>query len=133
MDHYSANSFVDLTEKQWDLVEKIASNIYRPCCNNPTHFPDCNHGMAMLGLIELLVANNVAEEEIYDIALSVNSYWFPDAYLTIAKYMEQSGVQWSEVDAKKVLGEAYSSASGIGKIRAAVEPVKTGGGQGCGV
>ena len=33
------------------MENKIAKGIYRPCCNNSTYFPDCNHGMAMLGLL----------------------------------------------------------------------------------
>ncbi len=132
MDHYSAHEFVVLSEEQWQLVEKIASGIFRPCCNNPTHFPDCNHGMAMLGLIELMVANNVAEDDIWDTALAVNSYWFPDTYLTIAKYKENEQTAWKDVSAEEVLGASYSSGSGYGKIRQAVEPVSTGGGGGCG-
>src|SRR3989344_3699345 len=45
MDHYSRHKFVALTQDQQTLVEQVAKNIYRPCCNNSTYFPDCNHGM----------------------------------------------------------------------------------------
>src|SRR3989344_9479165 len=51
MDHYSAHQFVTLTGEQQLLVERVSKNIYRPCCDNPTYFPDCNHGMAVLGLL----------------------------------------------------------------------------------
>lgn len=132
MDHYSAHEFVVLTDEEWKLVEKIAAGIYRPCCNNPTHFPDCNHGMAMLGLVTLMVAHGASEQTIWDTALAVNSYWFPDTYLTIAKYKDGQDQSWSDVEAQEVLGASYSSGSGYRNILSAVEPVQTSGGGGCG-
>ena len=78
MNHYSMHSFITLTAEQQVLVEKVAKNIYRPCCNNSTYFPDCNHGMAMLGLLELMASQGTSEAEMYKIAKEVNSYWFPE-------------------------------------------------------
>ena len=77
MDHYNRHSFVTLTEEQQALVERVAKNIYRPCCNNSTYFPDCNHGMAMLGLLELMASQGVSEQDMYKVALQVNTLWFP--------------------------------------------------------
>ena len=93
MDHYSRHKFFDLTSEQQALVDKVSRGIYRPCCNNSTHFPDCNHGMAMLGLLELMASQGVSEEEIWKGALTANSYWFPDTYLTIETYMKSKGVE----------------------------------------
>ena len=84
MDHYSSHKFFDLTPEQQALVDKVSRGIYRPCCGNSTHFPDCNHGMAMLGLLELMASQSVNEQDMWKVALAVNSYWFPDTYLTIA-------------------------------------------------
>ena len=112
MTHYSMHSFITLTREQQVLVERVAKNIYRPCCDNSTYFPDCNHGMAMLGLLEIMASQGVSEQDMYRTALAVNAYWFPDTYLTIAKYMETKGVSWGQVDAKEVLGANFSSASG---------------------
>ena len=39
----------------------VAENIFRPCCGNHTAFPDCNHGMAVLGLLELLASQGATE------------------------------------------------------------------------
>lgn len=134
MDHYSAHRFVELSPEQQALVEEVAKNIYRPCCGNPTYFPDCNHGMAMLGLLELLAAQGVGKEEMYRVALQVNSYWFPSTYLTMAQYFNKRGVAWSDVEPEEVLGSAYSSASGYRQILAEVGPPPTrGGGGGCGI
>jgi len=116
MDHYSRHRFIVLTLEQQALVEKVSKNIYRPCCGNSTYFPDCNHGMAMLGLLELMASQGVSENEMYEAALAVNSFWFPDTYLTIAKYMKSKGVAWSSVDAKEVLGVNYSSGGGYKQL-----------------
>lgn len=133
MEYYSKHTFIALTEEQQKLVEQVSKNIYRPCCGNSTYFPDCNHGMAMLGLLELLASNNASEKEMYSIALKVNSYWFPDTYLTLAEYFSNQGVEWKNVNPKEVLGFAYSSAQGYMKILEEMEPVKFRGGAGCGV
>jgi hypothetical protein len=133
MDHYSQHHFVSLTSEQQNMVERVARGIYRPCCGNSTYLPDCNHGMAMLGLLELMAANGVSEPDMYRVALGVNAYWFPSTYITIAKYFAARGVAWNDVDAKEVLGSAYSSAQGYGQILAEVEPVKSQGGGSCGV
>jgi len=116
MNHYSHHQYLQLTENQQSLVEKVAKNIYRPCCDNSTYFPDCNHGMAMLGLLELMAANNVGEDEMYQVALRVNAYWFPQAYLKLAIYFQEQGESWSQIDPKLILSKKYSSASGYQKL-----------------
>lgn len=134
MNHYSKHKFFDLTSGQQVLVDKISRGIYRPCCDNSTHFPDCNHGMAMLGLLELMAYEGVGEEEMWKTALTVNSYWFPNEYLTMAAYMENKGVNWKDVNPIEILGANYSSASGFAKIASQVAvPRAQGGGSGCGV
>ena len=122
MDHYSKHALIPLTTDQQALVERVAQNVYRPCCGNPTSFPDCNHGMAMLGLLQLMASQGVSETNMYRAALVMNSYWFPDTYLTIAKYLAQKGVSWAAVDPKEILGPDYSSASGYRQIVAQMTP-----------
>ena len=133
MTYYSKYKLVPLTAEQDALVASVAKNIYRPCCDNSTYFPDCNHGMAMLGLLQLLAANAVSESDMYKIALQVNAYWFPDTYLTLAKYFATQNIPWDKVDPKEVLGANYSSASGYRQILAKIEPIQNQGGGGCGV
>ena len=116
MDHYSKHAFVKRTSDQQKLVARVAQNIYRPCCGNSTIFPDCNHGMAMLGLLELMASQDVSEENMYRAALKVNSYWFPDTYITIARHHEQKGISWDAADPREVLGANYSSASGYRQV-----------------
>lgn len=116
MEHYGKHEFVKLTPAQQVLVEKVSKNIYRPCCDNSTYFPDCNHGMAMLGLLELLASQGATEEEMYRSALVANSYWFPDSYETIARYLSVKGTRFADVSPKEILGRNFSSASGYQKL-----------------
>ncbi|MDO8443854.1 MAG: hypothetical protein Q7S78_02650 [Candidatus Azambacteria bacterium] len=78
MNHYGKHLFVVLTPEQQALVEKTSKNIYRPCCSNPAYFPDCNHGMAMLGLLELMASQSASESQMYQAGRQMNSFWFPD-------------------------------------------------------
>jgi len=134
MEHYSRHKFFDLTPEQQTLVDKVSKGIYRPCCGNSTHFPDCNHGMAMLGLLELMASQGVSEQDMWKTALTVNSYWFPDTYLTIASYMKNKGVEWKNVNPQEILGVNYSSAQGYARIAAEVtQPQQQRGGSSCGV
>lgn len=134
MEHFSKHSFFVLNKDQQVLVERVSNNIYRPCCGNSTYFPDCNHGMAMLGLLELMASQGAGEEEMYKTALQVNAYWFPDTYLTVAVYLAQKGIIWEEADPKMVLGKEFSSASGYRNIAEQVAPTERNGkGGSCGV
>ncbi|MDP2650202.1 MAG: hypothetical protein Q8P16_01425 [bacterium] len=133
MNHYSAHEFVVLTDDEWAKVDRVAANIYRPCCGNATNFPDCNHGLAMLGLLELLAANNVPEEEMYEVALAVNAYWFPSTYLTIAKLFALEGTSWEDVNPKVALGYDYSSAEGFSNVLSRIDPEYGQGGGSCSI
>lgn len=88
--------------------------------------------MAMLGLLELMASQGVSEEEMYKIALQVNSYWFPDNYLTIATFLKSKGVEWATVNPKEILGANFSSASANQQIAAQITTQPQGGGSGCG-
>lgn len=134
MDHYSKHKMITLTEDQQKRVEEVSRNIYRPCCNNSTYFPDCNHGMAMLGLLELMASQGLSEEKMYENALIVNSYWFPDTYLTIGKYMKmKKSLDWEDVNPKEVLGINFSSRTGYSQIVSEITPAASSGGGGCSV
>src|SRR3989338_2629073 len=133
MDHYSMHQFLTLTPEEQDLVERVPKNIYRPCCNNSTYFPDCNHGMAMLGLLELMASQGVSEIDMYKFALQVNTLWFPDQYNTIKVFFASKNVDWGTAVPKEILGASYSSASGYQKILSQVTTPTRGGGNRCGV
>ncbi len=135
MGYFSKFSYVTLDSSQQQMVEEMSAGIYRPCCNNSTSFPDCNHGMAMLGLLELMAKNGVSKDEAYKVALQVNSIWFPQNYSDIALYFSESGTSINKVSAKEVLSAKYSSASGYRQTRSQIKslPQSVQGGGGCGI
>ena len=116
MDHYSRHSYITLSKDQQKAVSEIAGSIYRSCCGNSTAFPDCNHGMAMLGLIELMVSQGKSQEEIYKAALALNTYWFPQTYLDIAYFFEENGKDFSKASPKELLSKTFSSADGYSVV-----------------
>ncbi|NCN58376.1 hypothetical protein COW99_00955 [Candidatus Roizmanbacteria bacterium CG22_combo_CG10-13_8_21_14_all_38_20] len=134
IDHYSMHSYIVLDAKQQALVDKVSLGIFRPCCGNSTHFPDCNHGMAMLGLLELMAKNGATEIEMYSVALKVNSFWFPQTYIDLATYFEEQGTDWASVDPELALSAEYSSAQGYQQTKQLIEslPKPELGGGGCG-
>mgnify|MGYP001569422894 CR=1 FL=1 len=131
MDHYNKHALATLTSDQHALVEKIAKGIYRPCCNNSTYFPDCNHGMAMLGLLEYLASQGATEDQMWNAAITANMSWFPDQYQTIAQYLKIKGIDAKSVTPQMLLGAEYSSGSGFARIAAQVPQVQQKGGSGC--
>jgi hypothetical protein len=132
---YSSAVIVPLTAQQQELVTKVSENIYRPCCGNSTAFPDCNHGMAILGLLELMASQGAGEQEMYKASLAFNSYWFPQTYMEMAYYFETAdNTPWKQVDARKALSVEFSSAAGARKLKEQVGtvPGAGAGGGGCG-
>jgi len=130
---------VKLTPQQQEIVEFVAKNSYRPCCNNPTAFPDCNHGSAALGLIELMASQGASKNEILQALKQYNSYWFPQQYYELALYFKnKEGKNWDEVDPLIVLSKNYSSYSGWATVNSwlqkngLLEQLPTSGGA-CGV
>lgn len=132
-------AIVELTPEQQQRVNEVARNTYRPCCNNPTAFPDCNHGAAALGLAELLAAQGASTEEIQDALKTANAMWFPQKYWELAVYFEEvKGQDWEDVDAETVLSKKYSSASGWMQLHKELQqkgllPETGDGGASCGV
>lgn len=117
MDLYSKSSYIPLSLNQQAVVKEIAEGIYRPCCGNSTAFPDCNHGMAALGLIELMVSQNFAKEEIYKTILAFNSYWFPQTYLDISYHFAKNGRDFKGVPAAEILSQTFSSGQGYQAVK----------------
>lgn len=111
--YFNRFEIVKLTPGQEEIALRVAQNTYRPCCGNSTFFQDCNHGSALLGVIELGAAQGLAEEELYKAALRFNSFWFPDTYVKTALYFKVfEGVEWENIDAKKAMSFDYSSGPG---------------------
>jgi hypothetical protein len=116
--YFNTFKIVELTPEQEALVVRIAENTYRPCCNNSTFYQDCNHGSALLGLLQLGASQGLSEEDLYREALAFNSFWFPEEYVRNALYLKVvKNVEWDKVDPKVVMGKEFSSASGNNNVQ----------------
>ncbi len=114
---YGSIEILRLTAEQQALVEDVALNSYRPCCNVPTAGTDCSHGFAALGLVEFLAFKGMAREDIFRNLLLFNSYWFTDQYVDIALFLEEQGQSWKQVNSTQILGYSYSSLEAFQTIK----------------
>ncbi len=85
---YASLPLIALTPAQQARLGEVAGAVYRPCCDNPTSFPDCNHGMAMPGLLELMAAHDATVDEMFVAAKYVNAFWFPQQAFELATFFQ---------------------------------------------
>jgi hypothetical protein len=110
---YASQPLIPLTVEQQVLLERVAANVYRPCCNNPVSFPDCNHGMAMLGMLQLMAAQGATEDEMYEAAKYINAFWFPQQAMETAVYFQATmDLAYADVDGRLAVGSEVFSATG---------------------
>lgn len=136
---YASTMIMSLNHDQQDRLLEVASNVFRPCCNNPTHFPDCNHGMAMLGLLELMASQNATAEEMFATAKYVNAFWYPQQMLEIGIFLKATqNVDFAQIQPREVVSSRYSSGSGFQAVHQWLEGTDLleqapGSGGSCGV
>ncbi len=111
---YSSAPIITLNPEQQARLAEVASGVYRPCCDNHTAFPDCNHGMAMLGLLELMASQDASADEMFEAAKYANAFWFPQQTLEMALFFKVAKNQdFAEVDAREMVGRSFASGSGF--------------------
>lgn len=116
---YASAPLVTLTEAQQARLSEVAEGVYRPCCDNPTSFPDCNHGMAMLALLELLAARDFDTGSLFTAAKAANQFWYPTETLRLATYLKATqGVEYGQADARQAMGRELFSISGYRRVEA---------------
>lgn len=136
---YASTQLVTLTAEQQKRLEEVAQNVFRPCCNNPTRFPDCNHGMAMLGLLEVMAGQNATVDEMFKAAKDVNAFWYPQQTLEQAiAFKAAKGLDYNQVDARELTSAQFSSGSGFKALHQwlannGLLQQGPGGGNNCGV
>lgn len=136
---YGSADLVSLTADQQLRLERVAATVYRPCCDNPTLFPDCNHGMAMLGLLEVLAASGATEEAMFSAAREINAVWFPRQTAAVATYVSaETGQGFTRVAPHLVTGRELFSASGFRAVQQylvdnALLPQSPTQGENCGI
>ncbi len=136
------SKLASLTEEQQARLQKVAENVYRPCCGNSTAFPDCNHGMALLGVLELLASQDASEDEMFEAAKYFSAFWFPAQALDVATFfMINEGTDFAQLDGRTFVSRDYFSGQGWSRVKGwlqknasgAQQAPTGGGGGGCGV
>ncbi len=112
---------VSLTQQQQALMYDVATHTYRPCCNNPTAFPDCNHGAAALALIEIMASQGNGINATFAAVKDFNSLYFTQQYLYDAIYLKSKGISWDNASPSLVTGYNFSSYSGSSSIQQYVQ------------
>ncbi len=124
--YFNSVDAVSLTTQQQTAVLEVATTTYRPCCDNTTFFQDCNHGSAMLGLLQIAASEGASTKDLYRIGLAANSYWFSENYAKMALYFAHFHLAtWRELDPSLVLSGQLSSASGW--VKNIDEPLRRAG------
>ncbi|KUM25613.1 hypothetical protein AU467_25960 [Mesorhizobium loti] len=138
--YFNRFPIVDLTPPQEALAIRVATATFRPCCNNSTFFQDCNHGSALLGVLQLGASQGLQEEDLYREALAFNSFWFSDYYIRTALYFKVvRKVEWRDVDPKVVMSSEFSALGPWQQnVQALLETIpnlipEPGGGANCGL
>jgi len=114
---YSSANILELTLQQQELVERVASQVYRPCCDNHAAFPDCNHGMAMLGLLQLLAFQGASKGQMLEAAKHANSFWFPQQAMEVAAFFQVTqGLAYDQVAPSDAVGREMFSGTGFNDL-----------------
>lgn len=136
---YASTAIVKLTAEQQARLEEVVANVYRPCCDNPTSFPDCNHGMALLGLLELMASQGATVDQMFTAAKQVTAFWFPEQMLEVATFFKAvEGKDFEAADPRRLMSRDFMSASGFQATHQALAakgllPQAPKGGSSCGV
>lgn len=132
---YGSAPLVPLTDAQLQRLERVAREVYRPCCDNPTYFPDCNHGMAMLGMLTMMAAADADEAAMFEAAAAANAAWYPQPYGELAVWFDAvDGTPIDDVEPRRLVSSEIASGSGYRKVRQALAgagllaPATRGGG-----
>lgn len=118
MDIFASLPLIELTAEQQARVQTVAEGVYRPCCGNHTAFPDCNHGMAMLGILELMAANDASEDEMFAAAKYINAFWFPTEMTKAAAYFKLTlGQEFAAIDPRRIVSREIFSMNGAQSVQ----------------
>lgn len=111
---YATIDLIPLGGERQIRAERVSRAVYRPCCDNSTFFPDCNHGMAMLALLTLLTAQGADDAALLTAAREANAIWFPRQSAHVDAFLAAHG----DPGAAAAVGPNLFSATGHRLLRA---------------
>lgn len=99
----------DLSSSQRSTFDRIAGNVYHPCCDTTIDSCGCLHAVAGRGLAKKLLLEGWSEDQIYDELLLWQKLWWPKHYAGVATYLNQQGQSPFDFDSKTLLGMEFST------------------------
>ncbi len=105
-------NLVNLTSEQQSEAVDVAAGTFRPCCDNPAMFPDCNHGAAELALIEMMASQGFNESQMFVVLQEFLSEYYPQNMFEVGVVYASHGINFSSVPANMAVGRTLFSASG---------------------
>jgi hypothetical protein len=117
LDLISRAKILQLSADQQVRVEEFAKEIYRPCNDASSLSPDNKYSVAMFGLLEYMVSQNVSSDTIFTTAKQVNAFWFPKQTLEQAIFFVATQLKdYNNVDSRLIVGQEYFSATGFQQL-----------------
>ncbi len=107
---------LNLTASQEQEAIDVSEKTFRPCCNNPAMFPDCNHGAAELALIEMMSAQGYNESTIFQVLRNFLSMYYPQNMFDEAVVFASQGINFSSVPANTTVSYSLFSAAGAQNV-----------------
>ncbi len=116
-----ALSIINLTPLQESEAINISEATFRPCCNNPAAFPDCNHGAAELALIEMMTSQGYNQSTTFKVLRNFLSEYYPQNMFDEAVVFASQGVNFSSVSANTTVSYSLFSATGAQNVGAYIQ------------
>jgi len=115
---FAATRLAPLSQEQQARLQKVAAGTFRPCCGNSTAFPDCNHGMALLGVLEMLAATDASEDELFRAAKYFSAFWFPSQAVDVATFfLATEKKSFADIEPRKFVSAQFFSGPGWSQVK----------------
>lgn len=83
---------IDLSTSEKTRFDKLTKEeIYHPCCDGPVQGCECEHAVALRGLVKFMLKEDKNDEEIKKQSFEWLKYFFQQHYVNVAKYLQNQG------------------------------------------
>lgn len=82
----------DLSASEKTRFDKLTTEeIYHPCCDGPVQGCECEHAVALRGLVKFMLKEGKNDDEIKKQSFEWLKYFFQQHYVNVAKYLQNQG------------------------------------------
>lgn len=98
--------------------QKLAGNIYHPCCDAPISQCGCIHALAGMGIVKFLLQEGWEDQKIQEEVFLWSRYWFPKHYVAATIYLRKQGTDPFKLKSAEWLSASLSTVKAGRKIGA---------------